>query len=246
MGYLDNYDQVPYISSYLPALFQPTLTWYLMLFYSIINILPRIIIHHYYPKPTDSDPEYNFKFKRNEALRRYPVSFIHALSCVILFFLRNEGYADNIAVFFNSGAYFITDIFIDADLEYTIHHLFPIFYGHILIGLNASLYNSATLLCVLEIGNLVTNTATLITYRIGAVFHYINVISFYISRPISMYYSYKALIFDVERDKLNSWLGYLMVMFITMTYIQNLQWMVKMVMPKTRDRNSPLRKRKEA
>jgi len=241
MGYLDNYETVPYLEYFLPTLFKTRLSWYLMLFYSIVNILPRIIVNKYYPKSKENDPDYHFKFKRNEALRRYPVSFFHATFCVILYFLRNAGYVEDITVFFNSAAYFLTDIFIDADFEYTIHHLFPIFYGEILIGLDAKLYNSASLLCVLEMGNFFTNTATLITYRIGVFFHYLNIVCFYISRPFSMYFSYKALFYDVEPEKLNSWLGYLMVMFISLTYIQNLNWMIKMVMPKQQDKNSPMK-----
>jgi hypothetical protein len=130
---------------------------------------------------------------------------------------------------------------IDRDPNYYIHHLAPLLWGEALQRTGSSIHHSVLTIRICEVGNVFAHTAALLTGRSGSIFHWINTLSFWISRPISMVHGFLAWYEDCPYDQQFTPFGLFLLASFVATFYINGKWMIKMCMPREKD----LKKREE-
>jgi len=236
---------------FVPLLFQiPAVLWSI-LFYIFIELAFRQVANYFYPLKPSSSPQEDLSLaNKRETIGRYTPSWIHAFLCGLLFFLlqfsTRWGLDQRLLEMWMMGqtfGYFIGDMLVDQDSAYFLHHIAPLIHGEILLRAGAfeyffsptgtvasNLYHASRCLGIIELGNLVSHTAAILTFRTGHIYHFFLASSMWISRPASVYYGFSSWSSDLSEATRYSTVGLVLLASITLTYLVNLRWMHMMVM----------------
>jgi len=204
--------------------------WWAILFYIVVGIASRKIAAAIWHRKEDE--------KMREIIGRYTPSLIHASLSVFWDFVPVSlgGGDDAHNLYGNSGGYFIGDMLVDQDPAYYLHHLAPLVWGEALVRSGASLHHSVRCIRIVEAGNVFAHTAALLTGRSGRTFHWINTVSFWLSRPLSMPDGFFAWSVDVPPEEQYSPYGLIVLAMFVVTFYINGKWMIKMCMPREKDK----------
>ena len=121
---------------------------------------------------------------------------------------------------------------LDLDLEYAFHHASPMMMSSLIYRLGSVFDSCIAVAFFMEVGNCFAHTAAILTFRQGKLFHQINTFSFWISRPISFYSSYRLLFFDVPAENRFTIEFGLLLAGVTFSYAQQFGWMYRMIFPR--------------
>lgn len=177
--------------------------------------------------------------KVHEVVRCWLVSWMHAVLTALLglwvFVLSTTPptrYHYTILLV-HSMAYFAADAKVNPEMLYVLHHLCPFPFLFVLWYHDADLRNVCLSLVCAEVGSSWAHSGAVFTCKTGSVFVILRAVAFWISRPISMYYGYRAWAEDVPEQYHGGWIGYgCLCMFMTVAGI-NLAWMLAMILPRS-------------
>jgi len=212
-----------------------------LIFYTIIGLGSRFIAKKYFPLTSKenehlySESEKKMMMRRYETYCRWPTSLIHAIMSACLITLQKLDYIPIEVAEMNMNAYFLIDSIIDQDFEYFLHHLSPMISIELMHRMGASIYHSTNCYYVIEIGNVFAHSAAIITLRSGKVFHKINTLSFWISRPISMVDMILIWKNDIPIEKRFTAAGLGVLVSVLIVYSCNIRWMIKMILPRKKE-----------
>jgi hypothetical protein len=226
------------IERFIPSAIHEVGIIYFMIIYLILGLGSRYLANKFFPKVDKnlyhkySGKEIKQMNKKHETISRWPISLFHATCAFILVVLNKQEIVDINLGLMNMNGYFIIDSIIDHDLEYILHHLAPMVHNELICFMGAKLDNTVNAYFIVEKGNIIAHTAALFTFRSGKVFHYINTASFWISRPISMFFVVKIWTVDINDSLKYTWPGIGCFISILIIYVLNIRWMIKMILPR--------------
>jgi len=196
------------------------------LFYVLVGLASRKIAGLVWHRKEDE--------KMREIFGRYTPSLVHASLSAFWDFVPAAigGGVEFNNLFANYAGYFLGDMIVDQDPDYYFHHIAPLLWGEALFRSGANLHHSVRCIRIIELGNVFAHTAALLTGRSGLLFHRINTISFWISRPASMPDGFLAWYTDVPIE--NRWTPFGLVVLASciVTFYINGKWMIKMIRPR--------------
>jgi len=169
-----------------------------------------------------------------EVFGRYIPSLVHAsLSAFWDFVPECLGGGDSFYnLFGNSAGYFLADMIVDQDPAYYPHHIAPLLWGEAILRCGANIHHSVRCIRFNEAGNVIAHTAAILTGRSGKLFHVINTLSFWISRPLSMPDGFWAWYIDVPPEQQYTPFGLVLLASFFVTFYINGKWMIKMITPR--------------
>eukprot|EP01124_Arcella_intermedia_P012748 TRINITY_DN1910_c0_g1_i1.p1 TRINITY_DN1910_c0_g1~~TRINITY_DN1910_c0_g1_i1.p1 ORF type:complete len:257 (+),score=20.09 TRINITY_DN1910_c0_g1_i1:76-846(+) len=219
--------------SYLPMVAQLEMFWWGLLFHTAVGLIPRAFALYMWPSNSP------YHLRKRDVVGRYTPSLVHAFVSAFWNWIVPPQYsAGYINLMFNSGGYFIADMVIDHDPDYIIHHLAPLFWGECLMRTNTVFFYSILCIRTVELGNVFAHTAAIATNRSGKLFHRVNTLSFWISRPLSMIPGFLAWTHDIpDEDRFGFW-GLMVLLCFVVTFYINGKWMIKMITPRPKDLNN--------
>lgn len=101
----------------------------------------------------------------------------------------------------------------------------PVLRGEPFLWSGATLENTRWFLCACEAGNVIAHSWSLLSLRSGKLFHAVNTISFWVSRPISFIFAYKVWMVDLPVETRFTPIGFALLASILATVLINARWM---------------------
>jgi hypothetical protein len=170
--------------------------------------------------------------KRRDVCGRWWPSWIHAFVCTVGCVLFYFELVPFMPVAAHTVAYFLADVVVDRDPEYVVHHLAPIVCAEALLRVTPVPCYGIYAIGVVEAGNVVQHTASLLTARSGSAFHATVKWVLWTSRPLSWYPAFMVWYRDVPVELRWSVAGLCVLCAVLAIYKINIGWQLDVLKPR--------------